>query len=112
VYYGYDTIRTPSLPNPDNVRVDERINTQTQFDWDITPPQRLTAILTLDPQHTDYANINTFNPQPVTADYRQRGFSHLSHIAGFCQKAGSFSLSSPSSASTLAYFPLIPIPAS
>jgi hypothetical protein len=74
LYYGYDTIRTPSLPNPDNVRVDERINTQTQFDWDINPRQRLTAILTLDPQNTDYANINTFNPQPVTADYRQRGF--------------------------------------
>jgi outer membrane receptor for ferrienterochelin and colicin len=74
VYYGYDTIRTPSLPNPDNVRVDERINTQTQFDWDLNPRQRLTAILTLDPQTTDYANINTFNPQPVTDGYRQRGF--------------------------------------
>jgi outer membrane receptor protein involved in Fe transport len=74
VYYGYDTIRTPSLPNPDNVRGDERINTQTQFDWDLNPRQRLTAILTLDPQTTDYANINTFNPQPVTDGYRQRGF--------------------------------------
>jgi hypothetical protein len=34
----------------------------------------LTAILTLDPQNTSYANIDTFNPQPVTANYRQRGF--------------------------------------
>jgi hypothetical protein len=74
LYYGYDTIRTPSLPNPNNVRVDQRANTQTQLDWDINRTQRLTTILTLDPQNTKYANINTFNPQPVTADYRQRGF--------------------------------------
>jgi hypothetical protein len=74
LYYGYDTVRVPSLPNPNNVRVDQRINTQTQLDWDINPSHRLTAILTLDPQNTSYANIDTFNPQPVTNDYRQRGF--------------------------------------
>jgi Carboxypeptidase regulatory-like domain/TonB-dependent Receptor Plug Domain/TonB dependent receptor len=74
LYYGYDTIRTPSLPDPNNVRVDQRANTQTQLDWDINRTQRLTTILTLDPQNTRYANIDTFNPQPVTADYRQRGF--------------------------------------
>lgn len=74
LYYGYDTIRTPSLPNPNNIRIDQRINTQTQLDWDINPSHRLTAVLTLDPQNTTYANIDTFNPEPVTADYRQRGF--------------------------------------
>lgn len=73
-YLGYDAVRTPSLPNPRNVRVDERINTQTQLDWDINPSQRLTAILTLDPENTNYANIDTFNPQPVTNDFRRRGF--------------------------------------
>ena len=74
LYYGYDTIRTPSLPNPNNIRVDQRVNTQTQIDWDINPSHRLTGILTLDPQNTTYANINTFNPQPVTNDYHRRGF--------------------------------------
>jgi len=74
LYYGYDTLRTPSLPNPNNIRIDQRINTQTQLDWDINPSHRLTTILTLDPEDTTYANINTFNPEPVTADYRQRGF--------------------------------------
>jgi hypothetical protein len=74
LYLGYDTIRTPSLPNPNNVRVDERINTQTQIDWDINPSHRLTAILTLDPENINFANIDTFNPQPVTNDYRHRGF--------------------------------------
>ena len=74
LYYGYDTIRTPSLPNPNNVRIDERVNTQTQLDWNLNASHRLTATLTLDPQDTTYANIDTFNPQPVTADYRQRGY--------------------------------------
>jgi Carboxypeptidase regulatory-like domain/TonB-dependent Receptor Plug Domain/TonB dependent receptor len=74
LYYGYDTIRTPSLPNPNNIRIDERINTQSQLDWNLNASHRLTATLTLDPQDTTYANIDTFNPQPVTANYRQRGF--------------------------------------
>src|SRR6516164_3057912 len=74
LYFGYDTVRVPSLPNPDNVRIDQRINTQTQLDWDIKPSHRLTAILTVDPEDTDHANIDTFNPPPVTNDYRQRGF--------------------------------------
>ena len=72
--YNYDTIRVRSLPDPDNVRVQERVNSHTQIDWNVTQRQRFTATLTLDPQQTDFANIDTFNPQPVTASYRQRGF--------------------------------------
>jgi hypothetical protein len=72
--FGYDVVRVPSLPNPDNVRVDERVNTHTQLDWDITSRHRMTVMLTADPQNTDYVNIDTFNPQLVTADYLQRGF--------------------------------------
>ena len=34
----------------------------------------MTAVFALDPQNTDYANINTFNPQPVTANDRERGY--------------------------------------
>jgi outer membrane receptor for ferrienterochelin and colicin len=74
LYLGYDLTRVPSLPNPDNVRVDKRANSHTQIDWDITANHHLTMMLTLDPQNTKYANIDTFNSQPVTASYRQRGF--------------------------------------
>ena len=63
-----------SIPDPNNVRVVEKINSYTQLDWNLSASQRLSLALALDPQNTDYANINTFNPQPVTADYRQRGF--------------------------------------
>jgi hypothetical protein len=74
LYLGYDTIRVPSLPNPNNVRIERRVNTQTQLDFDINPSHRLTVILTVDPQDTNHANIDTFNPPSVTNDYRQRGF--------------------------------------
>ena len=74
LYYGYDTIRTPSLPNPNNIRIDQRVNSQTQIDWDVNSSHRLTGIFTLDPQNSSYTNIDTFNPEPVTADQRQRGF--------------------------------------
>jgi hypothetical protein len=72
--YGYDTIRTPSLPDPNNVRVVESVTTYTQLDWNLKASQQFSMSLTTDPQDTDFANINTFNPQPVTADYHQRGF--------------------------------------
>ena len=72
--YGYDTVRVHSLPDPNNVRVVEKINTYTQLDWDPSANHRFTAVLALDPQNVDYADINTFNPLPVTANYRQRGY--------------------------------------
>jgi Carboxypeptidase regulatory-like domain/TonB dependent receptor-like, beta-barrel len=72
--YGYDTVRTPSLPDPNNVRMVESVTTYTQLDWNLKPNQQFSVSLTTDPQDTDFANINTFNPQPVTADYHQRGF--------------------------------------
>jgi hypothetical protein len=78
--YGYDTVTVPSLPDPDNVRIVEKINTYTQLDWTLSPSHRLTAVLTFDPQNTDYATINTFNPQPVTANDRERDyFLSLTH---------------------------------
>ena len=72
--YGYDTVTVPSLPDPNNVRIVEKINTYTQLDWTPSASHRLTAVVALDPQNTDYANINTFNPQPVTANNRERGY--------------------------------------
>jgi hypothetical protein len=71
---GYDVVRTPSLPNPNNVRVEESFTTYTQLDWIPRSNHQFTAVLTTDPRNTNFANIDTFNPQPVTADQRQRTF--------------------------------------
>ena len=72
--YGYDQLKVLSLPDPNNVRIVEKVNSYTQLDWVATPNQRFSVVAAFDPQNTDYADINTFNPQPVTADYRQRGY--------------------------------------
>jgi hypothetical protein len=72
--YGYDVGRTTSLPNPDNVRIEESVTTYTQLDWRPVSTHQFTAVLTTDPRDTNFANIDTFNPQPVTADYHQRTF--------------------------------------
>ena len=78
--YGYDTVTVPSLPDPNNVRIVEKVNSYSQFDWNPSASHRLTAAIALDPQNTDYANINTFNPQPVTANDRERDyFLSLTH---------------------------------
>ena len=72
--YGYDTLNNYSIPDPNNVRIVEKVNSYTQLDWNSTPNQRFSASVALDPQDTFYATINTFDPQPVTANYRQRGY--------------------------------------
>jgi hypothetical protein len=72
--YGYDTVTVPSLPNPNNVRIVEKVNTYTQLDWLPSASHRFTTVLAFDPQNTDYANINTFNPEPVTANNRLRDY--------------------------------------
>ena len=72
--YGYDTVNVYSIPDPYNVRIVEKVNSYTQLDWNPSANQRFTAAVALDPQNTAYATINTFNPQPVTANYRQRGY--------------------------------------
>ncbi len=78
--YGYDTVTVPSLPDPDNVRIVEKINSYSQLDWNPTANHRFSTVFALDPQNTEYANINTFNPQPVTANDRERDyFLSLTH---------------------------------
>ena len=70
--YGYDTVTVPSLPDPNNVRIVEKINSYSQLDWNASADHRFSTVFALDPQNTEYANINTFNPQPVTANDRER----------------------------------------
>ena len=72
--YHYNTTDVPSLPNPNNIHVEESFNNYTQLDWNLNASHRLTAVFAADPSEVDFATINTFNPQPVTADYRQRSF--------------------------------------
>ena len=88
------------------------MNTQTQLDWDLNPSHRLTAILTLDPQNTNYANIDTV--QSATRHQQiiiAAAFSLPFLIAGFSQMVVSSNPFSPLSCSTFAFSPKICYPA-
>ena len=74
--FEYRFVRTPveSLP-PD--RRDTRLesfDSVSQLDWDINPSNHLTSTFSLFPEKLGYVGLNTFNPQEVTPNYKQRGF--------------------------------------
>jgi outer membrane receptor protein involved in Fe transport len=74
--FEYRFIRTPvnSLPPLQRDTKLEGFNSYTQAD--IAPNSRQTATVSLAvyPQKLDYMGLNTFTPQPSTADFRQRGY--------------------------------------
>jgi hypothetical protein len=72
--YRFVRTRVPSLPELHNDTVFETFDSYTQFDWNITANQRFTASLSLYPQNLGFVNLNTFNPEDVTPNFRQRGF--------------------------------------
>jgi TonB-dependent Receptor Plug Domain len=68
-FYQRDSVRT--LPFPYNESKRQSINSFTQADWIVTPTQVLTATLHVSPQHTNFVNIDYFNPQPTAPSYAQ-----------------------------------------
>src|SRR5262249_1147395 len=67
-----DSIRT--LPFPYNESRREALNSFSQIDWIITPRQFITATLHVSPQHTNFVNLDYFNPQSVAPSYRQQNY--------------------------------------
>jgi hypothetical protein len=72
----YRYVRTPvnSLPPLERDTKLESFNSYTQFDLTISPKQTATISATVYPQKLDYLGLNTFTPQPSTADFHQRGY--------------------------------------
>lgn len=72
----YRFVRTPvnSLPPLQRDTKLEGFDSYTQFDLAHGANQTATASLTVYPQKLDYMGLNTFTPQPSTADFRQRGY--------------------------------------
>ena len=50
----------------------QNFNSYTQSDLVISPKQTATLSLAIYPQKLDYMGLNTFTPQPSTADFHQR----------------------------------------
>src|SRR5580658_2973630 len=71
----YRFVRTPveSLPPLQRDTTLESFDSFSQFDLKITDRQTATLSVAVFPQQFDYLGLNTFNPQPSTANLHQRG---------------------------------------
>ena len=74
--FQYRFVRTPvySLPPDKRDTGLESFDSVTQIDWDIDPSNHLTSTFSLFPEKLRYVGLNTFNPEGVTPNYKQRGF--------------------------------------
>ncbi|WP_285288957.1 TonB-dependent receptor [Alloacidobacterium dinghuense] len=74
--FEYRFVRTPvnSLPPLQRDTTQESVDTYSQVDLKISPQQTATMSLAVYPQKLQYMGLNTFTPQPATADFHQRGY--------------------------------------
>ena len=77
--YAVDRVslsRTPvnSLPPLERDTTLESVDSYTQGDLKISPTQTATISFAVFPQKFQYMGLNTFTPQPATADLHQRGY--------------------------------------
>jgi hypothetical protein len=74
--FEYRYLRTPvnSLPPLQRDTKLESFNSFTQVDLTLNSKQTATVSFAVYPQKFDYMGLNTFTPQPSTADLHQRGY--------------------------------------
>ena len=74
--FEYRFVRTPieSLPFDKRDTGLESFDSVTQMDWDVNPKHHLTSTFSLFPEKLRFVGLNTFNPEEVTPNYKQRGF--------------------------------------
>jgi hypothetical protein len=74
--FEYRFVRTPveSLPPLKRDTGLESLDSVSQIDWDINDRDHLTTTFSLFPEKLRYVGLNTFNPQEVTPNFKQRGF--------------------------------------
>ena len=74
--FEYRFVRTPvnSLPPLQRDTTLESFDSYTQSDLKLSPRQTATVSVSIYPQKLQYLGLNTFTPQPSTADFHQRGY--------------------------------------
>jgi hypothetical protein len=72
----YRYVRTPvnSLPPFQRDTTLQSVNSYSQLDFNLSSKQTATISFSAYPQKLQYLGLNTFNPQPSTSDYHQRGY--------------------------------------
>jgi hypothetical protein len=71
--YRFTRTRVPSLPSPRDNSTSENFNSFTQIDLNINKSHRAKFIAAFFPQKSRFVGLNTFNPQEVTPNFKQRG---------------------------------------
>ena len=68
--FEYETRKTEvyTLPFPDNQKLEEGLNSFTQFDWIVSDKHLVTATFHAAPQRLGHVNMDYFNPLPTTPD--------------------------------------------
>ena len=74
--FEYRFVRTPveNLPPLKRDTDLESFDSLSQLDWEIDQTNHLTTTFALFPQKLRFVGLNTFNPQEVTPNFKQRGF--------------------------------------
>lgn len=72
--YRFISTSVNSLPEQKRFTDLESFDSLSQLDWDISDRDHLTTTFSLFPQKLRYVGLNTFNPQEVTPNFKQRGF--------------------------------------
>ncbi|HEX6718514.1 MAG TPA: TonB-dependent receptor, partial [Pyrinomonadaceae bacterium] len=74
--FEYRFVRTPveSLPSDKRDTGLESFDSVTQMDWEVNSRHHLTSTFSLFPEKLRFVGLNTFNPEEVTPNYKQRGF--------------------------------------
>ncbi|HEX6731744.1 MAG TPA: TonB-dependent receptor [Pyrinomonadaceae bacterium] len=74
--FEYRFVRTPvySLPPDKRDTGLESFDSVTQIDWDVNARHHLTSTFSLFPKKLRFVGLDTFNPEEVTPNYKQRGF--------------------------------------
>lgn len=74
--FEYRFVRTPveSLPTDKRDTGLESFDSVTQMDWEVNSKHHLTSTFSLFPEKLRFVGLNTFNPEEVTPNYKQRGF--------------------------------------
>lgn len=71
--YRFSRVRVPSLPTLRDDSTSESFNSFSQLDLILNKSNRVKAVAAIFPQKIRYAGLNTFNPQEVTPNIKQRG---------------------------------------
>lgn len=79
--YRFERLRIRDLRNNEgvhdsqkNFRLQESFDSFTRLDAHLSSRHLLTGILSISPQNLQFDNLNTFNPQSASANFRRRGY--------------------------------------